>query len=276
MKTNKNLIIQKITGLSKEQLFLSPEIEEKYEKEINQALKRLNSWEPIEYIIKNCEFFSLDFYVDNRVLIPRDDTELIAYNVLKILTPPALQASPSLRGNFSLKDVWTGTSCVAISIIKNSKQIDKSYVIDISEKALEVSKINIEKHSLSNKIQQINGDLLSPILENNYELNKNLVITANLPYIKDWDYENMDKETVKYEPDLALYWWKENWFELYEKLIKQCFNIKKQYKIETLTLFIEIGFDQKDISKTFLEKQNLDFEYFKDTNNVYRTIKILF
>ncbi|MBT3726437.1 hypothetical protein HOG21_01735 [bacterium] len=57
MKTNINLIIQKVTGLSKEQLFLSPKINEKYKKEIDEKIKKLENLEPIEYIINNAEFY---------------------------------------------------------------------------------------------------------------------------------------------------------------------------------------------------------------------------
>ncbi len=141
-------------------------------------------------------------------------------------------------------------------------------------KALEVSKINIVNYNLSNEIEQINWNLLS-----NFKLNKkfnieNIIIAANLPYIKDNDFENMDKETVEFEPDLALYWWKETGFELYKKLIYQVLELKKE--VSEIILFIEIGFDQKEVSKNFLNKLNLQFEVFKDNGGVDRCVKIYF
>jgi len=150
---------------------------------------------------------------------------------------------------------------------------------------LEVSKINIKKHNLEDKVIQLHWDLLSSfililnkksILSPLQEGGIDLIITANLPYIKDWDFENMDEETIKFEPDLALYWWEKTGFELYEKLIHQILKLQSINNIETIVLFIEIWFDQKEIAISFLEKLNLKFEIFKDNWGIDRCIKIYF
>lgn len=278
MKTNINLIIQKVTGLSKEQLFLSPKINEKYKKEIDEKIKKLENLEPIEYIINNAEFYWIDFFVDNRVLIPRNDTEVMVNEVLKLITPPPA-GTPLEKGRnkIDLIDVWTWSSCIPISILKNTDKINNCFVIDISEKALEVSKININKYWLEKKIEQIQSSILNSFSfpgERGCNLEKNVIITANLPYIKDNDFKNIDKETVQYEPNLALYWWEKTWFELYEKLINQTIELKKNYELEKIILFIEIWFDQKQIAKDYLNKQNLNFEIYKDNWWVDRCIKI--
>jgi len=262
---NKELIIRKITGLSKEQLFLNPPPNPLPSKEgelFNEYISRLEKWEPIEHIINNTEFYSFDFYVDNRVLIPKNDTELMVDVVLKNDI------------EWTLIDIWTWSSCIAISIMKNTLNINKCYVVDISKKALEVSKINIEKYNLEDKIIQLKWDLLKPFLSNNnYKLDKDIIITANLPYIKDADYENMDKSVIEYEPKLALYWWKETWFELYGELLNQCLELKKTHNI---TVFIEIGFDQKQVAEGFLNNLGLKYEIFKDNGGLDRCIKIYF
>ena len=278
MKTNINLIIQKVTGLSKEQLFSSPKINEKYKKEIDEKIKKLENLEPIEYIINNAEFYWIDFFVDNRVLIPRNDTEVMVNEVLKLITPPPA-GTPLEKGRnkIDLIDVWTWSSCIPISILKNTDKINNCFVIDISEKALEVSKININKYWLEKKIEQIQSSILNSFSfpgERGCNLEKNVIITANLPYIKDNDFKNIDKETVQYEPNLALYWWEKTWFELYEKLINQTIELKKNYELEKIILFIEIWFDQKQIAKDYLNKQNLNFEIYKDNWWVDRCIKI--
>ena len=84
----------------------------------------------------------------------------------------------------------------------------------------------------------------------------------------------MSDETIKYEPDLALYGWEETGFELYERLIAQCLELRKKW--HNITLFIEIGFDQYNYSKKYLENLWLSFEYFKDNGGVWRCIKIEF
>lgn len=259
-------IIQSELKISKSGLFLIEEINEEYVDNIKNKFNRLKNWEPLEYIIKKAEFYNLDFYVDNRVLIPRNDTEIMVETAIKQI---------NILNDILLIDIWTWSSCIPISINKNCKNIDETFAIDISIDALEVSKINIKNHNLEWKISQINSDLLNSIIENKFP-NKNLIITANLPYIKNDDFDNMSKETIIYEPNIALFWWVNTWFELYEKLIKQIITLKNNNNFENIILFIEIWFDQEDYSKKYLNNLNLKFEYFKDNNQINRCIKIVF
>lgn len=259
-------IIQSELKISKSGLFLIEEINEEYVDNIKNKFNRLKNWEPLEYIIKKAEFYNLDFYVDNRVLIPRNDTEIMVETAIKQI---------NILNDILLIDIWTWSSCIPISINKNCKNIDETFAIDISIDSLEVSKINIKNHNLEWKISQINSDLLNSIIENKFP-NKNLIITANLPYIKNDDFDNMSKETIIYEPNIALFWWVNTWFELYEKLIKQIITLKNNNNFENIILFIEIWFDQEDYSKKYLNNLNLKFEYFKDNNQINRCIKIVF
>ncbi len=269
-------VLELVTGLDKSQLFLSNNIDDKFIWKIEKHFARLVSWEPIEYILNKAEFFWFDFYVDSRVLVPRNDTEIMVDQVLESSVPDLYI------------DIWTWSSCIPISILKNlltegGNFLKKAYAIDISKDALEVAKINIKRHFLEKNIKLINWNLLdnfefdTSFLSPNWDLNlDNLIITANLPYIKNWDFKNMDEETINFEPDLALYWWEKTGFELYEKLIYQIFELQSIYNIESLVLFIEIGFDQKEIAIEFLEKQNLKFEFFKDNQDIDRCVKIYF
>jgi methylase of polypeptide subunit release factors len=172
---------------------------------------------------------------------------------------------------------------------------------------LEISKINVGKYDLQNKIIQLKWNLLEPIFslieEQNRQkkhiyksrnLNENailgldweIIITANLPYIKKGDYKNMSPETLKYEPQMALFWGKDTGFELYEKLINEIIKCNiyksrnlfndKHLKFEIKVLFIEIWFDQYEYSKKYLENLGLKHEYFKDNTWIYRCIKIYF
>jgi hypothetical protein len=84
----------------------------------------------------------------------------------------------------------------------------------------------------------------------------------------------MDKETVEYEPDSALYWGPVTWFELYEELIQQCIELKKIWNISTIDLFIEIWFDQKKYSQDYLNILWLKSVYHKDNWWIERCIHI--
>lgn len=260
-----DLIILKNLKITKKELFFLEEINNSFLKDLENDLKRLENWEPIEYILEKANFFWIDFFVDSRVLIPRNDTEIMVEEVLKI---------ENLEKYF-LIDVWTWSSSIICSVFKNS-WLEKWLAIDISKDALEVAKINIYKNNLEKKIDILENNLLENIYEKNFLKNKkNIIITANLPYIKNWDFENMSTETVKYEPNIALFWWKNTGFELYEKLIWQCLELKLFFDLEII-LFIEIWFDQKEFSENFLINFWLKFDFFKDKNWIDRCIKIYF
>jgi len=118
-------ILEKITGLDKNQLFLSDKIDDKFIKKIEEYFSRLVSGEPIEYILKNAEFFNYNFFVDYRVLIPRNDTEIMVLESVKEIEKN--------NNEKILIDVWTGSSCIPISILKelstdSFNHIKKTYV----------------------------------------------------------------------------------------------------------------------------------------------------
>lgn len=270
IKKNIELVILKVTGLSKNQLFLIEEINNKYENEIRDIFRELYMWKQIEYIIEKADFYGLDFFVDNRVLLPRDETEIMVSNVISEIEKS--------ENRLTLIDVWTWSSCIPVSIFKNissrkKKFIENVFAVDVSSEALEVAEINIQKHKLENGIKLVSSDLLTKFLEWTLSIwNNKLVVTANLPYIKQDDFKNMDKSVYIHEPSVALYWWTETWFELYEKLIEQLLILKNITK--EIILFIEIWFDQYEISKDFLENKQLKFEYFYDNNKIRRILKI--
>ena len=96
------------------------------------------------------------------------------------------------------------------------------------------------------------------------------MVTANLPYIKDNDFDNIDQSVIYHEPHSALFGWDQTGFELYEKLVSQLDSVVS----ESITLFIEIGFDQADIVRDFCERQKIDFEIYRDNWGVERCVKM--
>lgn len=258
-------LLQKQTGLSQSQLFLCSELINIDKTWFDKIIEFWEKKYPFEYIINTAEFFWLEFYVDERVLIPRNDTEIMVEQTIATIN--------NLNTNLNYIDIWTGSSCIPISVLKNTNHIHKTFVIDISPDALEVSKININNHNLDIKILQHEWSLLEPLMHK-FNADTQLVITANLPYIKDNDFNNMDKQTVQYEPDLALYWWTETGFELYEELINQAIKIKSEKNISKIILFIEIWFDQEKYSQNYLDSLWLKYQQHKDNNEIIRCIEI--
>ncbi len=258
-------IILKKLSLNKQQFFMNTNFDISSQ-ELKKIFRKISFWYPIEYILETAEFYSLDFYVDKGCLIPRDDTEVMVE-----------QAIESIIDNSVYIDIWTGSWAIAISVIKNSqKKIKEAYAVDISPDALKVAKKNIKTYALNKKIKLLKSDLLDQI-----ELSRasTYIITANLPYIKDRDYENMDKEVILHEPEIALYWWEETGFEIYERLIKQIISTEPLAlgtPLNKVVLFIEIGFDQKEVAIEFLKDKNLIYKVFKDNRWVARCIRITF
>jgi len=203
------------------------------------------------------------------VLIPRNDTELlVSIAVKKILQDFENVAS------MDYIDVGTGSACIPISIVEEISPLkfQNVYALEKSLEALEVAKKNIQDYD-NLKIQLLESDLLSAVFHTDFR-KKILCITANLPYIKDGDYESMDSQVIQNEPHTALFGWKETGFELYQTLIKQCFQMREVHKLEEIHMFIEIGFDQKEVSTNFLQEMWLKFEYFADSSNIERVIYI--
>ena len=261
-------VLIKKKGFSKEQFFLQNMVKISKEEieEIIIELKKVAFWYPIEYVINEAEFYGRKFYVDKGCLIPRDDTELMVEKALLRLED---------YKNAIYIDVWTWSGAIPISMcLENGmKNISKSYAIEISKQALLVAHKNVIFYNLERTIELIQGDLLWDIVIDNNSDNDVYIITANLPYIKDLDHENMDIWVVLHEPSVALYWWKVTGFELYEKLIYSLFKQSKTLE-KSICLFIEIWFDQSEVAAAFLENANLKFSLYKDVQWVDRCIEV--
>ncbi|MBI4235213.1 peptide chain release factor N(5)-glutamine methyltransferase [Candidatus Peregrinibacteria bacterium] len=159
-------------------------------------IKRLASGEPIAYIIKKKEFYGLDFFVDQRVLIPRPETEMLVEAALKF---SAANPSKKLR----ILDLGTGSGNIAISLAKNlpDECIDLIDAVDLSEAACEVAKINALQHGVDDRVSVFPADLLDFADENGrYDL-----IVANLPYIGEVSHDFVSENVEKYEPNSALF-----------------------------------------------------------------------
>ena len=265
------LFIKKITGLSQEQLFLNaPDLSKNQKWLYDTYLKRYNSWEPLEYIIESAEFYGYHFFVDSRVLIPRNDTEIMVEKAV-------LSIQGSSCRNVTYIDIGTGSGYIPISVVKNIwGKISQSCAIDISESALKVADINRKTYHLQNTLTLYHGNLLDPIIplldKEGLGVVKSIIITANLPYIKQDDFENMDTPVYIHEPRIALYGWENTGFEMYEELINQAKELSDFG--HQVTLFIEIGFDQKQVCETHLWKLWYEYEIFQDMGWVDRCVKI--
>lgn len=209
------------------------DIEKEYFEKINQILEG----KPLQYITKKQEFMKLDFYVDENVLIPQPDTEILVEKVLELANN---------RNNIEILDICTGSGCIGISLAKYLEKA-KITLSDISNSALKIAKMNAEKNGVEAKINFINSDMYKNI-ENKFD-----IIVSNPPYIKTKIIETLDKQ-VQNEPKLALDGG-EDGLEFYRILINESPKYLKQNGI----LMFEIGYDQKnEIEQLVKENKKYD------------------
>ncbi|HYA94502.1 MAG TPA: peptide chain release factor N(5)-glutamine methyltransferase [Thermodesulfobacteriota bacterium] len=192
------LLLARSLNLSREGLYRHlPEPVKEPEKEVLEGLiQRRISGEPLQYILGLQEFWSIDFKVDPRVLIPRPETELLIEQSLPILS------ERSLKRNSSVLEIGTGSGAIAIALTKEVKNI---FLIatDISREALVLARENAKSAGVQDRIQFLNGDLFGPLHPPKGEAPFDLIL-SNPPYITRPKIDTLAKEVKDYEPRIAL------------------------------------------------------------------------
>jgi release factor glutamine methyltransferase len=149
-------------------------------------VQRRVSGEPTAYITGHREFYGLDFYVDHRVLIPRPETELLVEKALELA---------QTRTAAVIADIGTGCGAIAISLARHLPRL-KIYASDVSADALEVARINCQRHGVVENVQVLHGDMLKPLPE------PVDLIVANLPYVTGEEISRL--ALADFEPLIAL------------------------------------------------------------------------
>lgn len=184
---------------------------------------------PLQHLTGTQEFMGLEFDVNENVLIPRQDTEILVEEVMKIA-----------EGK-SVLDMCTGSGCIIVSLAKLSK-LKKAAGVDLSEKALVVAAKNAIKHKV--EIEYIHSDLFDQV-EGIYD-----IIVSNPPYIPSAEINNLMSEVKDHEPVLALDG-TEDGLEFYRKISSEA----KKYLKESGSIFFEIGHDQGEDVKQILSQE---------------------
>lgn len=198
---------------------------------LEDGIKRLNSGEPVQYIVGNVDFYGYKINVNKNVLIPRFETEELVFKTINLI-------KKNLNENIKVLDIGTGSGCISIALKKEIPGLDIT-AVDISEDALVVAKNNALENNC--KINFIKSDLFNNI-DDKYDL-----IISNPPYIS-YDEQIMDI-VKKNEPHLALYA-KNNGLYFYEEIIKNSSNYLNDKNI----IAFEIGYLQANEIKKMAHK----------------------
>ena len=237
-KTKEYLMVHELEELDEELINI-------FKEDIEKSCKNI----PIQYITNKQEFMGLEFYVDDNVLIPQPDTEILVEEVINICA--GTDDHIALQKNIKILDLCTGSGAIGISIAKNVDNCDIT-LSDISVDALKVTTQNCKNivgadgHvcSQNKNIKIIQSDLFENI-EDKFD-----IIVSNPPYIKSDVIKTLDKE-VQNEPMLALDGGKDG-LDIYRKIIEQAY----KYLNEDGYLCLEIGYDQKDEVIKLIEETN--------------------
>lgn len=203
---------------------------------------------PVQYITNEQEFYGFSFFVDERVLIPRQDTEILIETI---------EQKQCLKT--SILDVCTGSGCIAVTLDKilNPQSV---VAVDISNDALAVAQINKTKNE--SKVQFIQSDLFENV-QGTFD-----VIVSNPPYIPSKTVLELTKEVKDHEPLLALDGSEDGLF-FYKKIVQEA----HQYLNKDGYLFFEIGFDQAKDLKNLLESYGFeDIQIKKDLAGLDRVV----
>jgi len=248
------LILQYVLKKEKEYLLVhdNEKITLEEYNEFIEYIDRINNGLPLQYITNSQEFMKLNFYVDENVLIPQPDTEILVENVLDLIK----------ENEVEVLDLCTGSGIIAVSIAKY-KENAKVCGVDISEEALKVAKKNSE----------INNTKVEFILSNMFENLNNRkfdFIVSNPPYIKTSEIKDLSNE-VKNEPHIALDGGKDG-LDFYRLIIDEGY----KYLNENGYICIEIGYDQKEEILGLIYKSNKyhDVRSYKDLGGNDRVIII--
>ena len=215
---------------------------------------------PLSYILKEKEFYGLNFYIEEGVLIPRPDTEILVEWIIN-------KVNEEFENEYlDIVELGTGSGCIALTLAYYLENI-KVFAVDIDDKALKVAKINRDKLKLNNKVKFYRGDLFNGIKTLQLE-GKVDIIVSNPPYIPTESISKLQIEVREYEPENALDGG-ESGFSYYEKIVP---NSREYLKREGI-LAVEIGYNQGTyVKRLFNENGFKDIYIIKDFQGLDRVV----
>ncbi len=254
-KLKARLLLQYVLKKPRQYLIVydNQKLTEKEEQDYLEYIELLTQGEPIEHITHQKEFMKLNFYVDENVLIPRQDTEVLVEEVMNI--------AKKIRAK-KILDLCTGSGAIAVSLAKYLENIQLT-ALDISGKALDIAIANAKNNHVQDKITFVESNLFQDLGQEKYD-----IIVSNPPYIRRKELEMLDRE-VRKEPRLALDGG-EDGLDFYRNIMDKGYEYLKYGGY----ICLEIGYDQKEEVMQIIKdkKQYIDTYCKKDLYDNDRVI----
>ena len=249
------ILLGELIGLNPLELLnhLNDVVEEDKVDLYKKELEALRKGKPLQYVLGYVNFYGNKFYIDERCLIPRFETEELVENTIKYI-------NKYFNNPVDIIDLGTGSGIIGLTL-ENKVNTNKVDLVDISKDALEVTKKN--KELLNSKANLIESDFFTNITD------KYDVIISNPPYIKN--NEEIEEIVKNNEPHLALYAG-EKGLDCYEKILKEVSNHMK----DKCLIAFEIGYTQAQDISNLINKylDNVRIEVKKDLSNKDRMMFI--
>ena len=222
--------------ISRHEEVISDDLLAQYSALVRRRLRR----EPLQYITRRTEFWSLEFYVDQRVLIPRPESEHIVEAVLA--------DHEDRKKPYAIADIGTGSGCIGIALAVELGRA-KVFGVDVDPGALEVATINASRHNVSNRVTFYRGNLLAPLRDLSSPKGFNIIV-SNPPYISEMEARELEPEVIKAEPYGALISGPTG-LEVYEKFIPQISHMLRKDG----RFYLEIGMGQESEVRGLISKE---------------------
>ena len=248
--------LQEVNGCNYLELTKNFETEIKNFSLFKESIERFINGEMIEYIFNKAYFLGFPFYVNQNVLIPRQETEQLVLETKKLI-------GEMFDKDLNIADVCCGSGAIGLSLNKLLPD-NKYFLSDISKEAIRVSKNNADRFGMLDNTTFLEGDMLKPFIETNIKLD---VIVCNPPYIENID--SIDEKTFKQEPHLALLASPNTKF--YEELLKNSNRVLN----DKYLIGLEIGEDMEEAMEELVKKYCPNNEsYFQ--KDIYGKTRFLF
>lgn len=255
------LILSKLLKVDKTYIYTNGEKEVSKEIQLKfiEIMKRRSHGYPIQYLLGEKEFMGLDFYVEEGVLIPRPDTEILVEYLIHYININHKDKEVKVL------DIGIGSGAISLSIAKFCPNVFV-YGVDIGDIPIKVASINKDRFNLSN-VEFVQGDMFEPLKDIDRNIKFNIIV-SNPPYIPKDDIEKLQTEVKDFEPRLALDGGIDG-LDFYKRISEEA----KDYLYKDGLLIYEIGYNQSNMVEEILLKNNFkDIKILKDYQGFDRVI----
>ena len=264
------ILLEDLFGIDWNQQLMNPDlrIDEHQHYQLGEAVKRLLSGEPVQYVTGMARFNDLLLKVSPAVLIPRPETEELVQKICTSSLPchscegmcGSKESMEGVTKKFRIWDIGTGSGCIAIALAKHFPNVEV-IAFDVSEEALQIAKENAESNGA--KVTFVQDDIMNPTSDY-FKQSVDLVV-SNPPYVCDSERTAMESNVLDWEPEMALFVPDDDPLRFYRQILalakKQLnpdgqvwFEINERMGEEMLSLCSEIGFSDSEIMLDFAEK----------------------